>query len=521
MISELKLTDYIPHRPTPKQRAFLLLPHREAFFGGAAGGGKSDALLMGALQYADVPGYSALILRRTLGELKLPGGLLERSTEWLGPFLQERIVRYVASEHTYYFPTIDPSTGESASSAKLTFGYIGESTAYTRYQGSEFDYVAFDEVTHFAEYDYTYLFSRIRKNVCDIHSERDKNGSPIYHDDCLICQQRKNTPLRLRAASNPGGMGHRWVKARFRIDYSEEHGKYIGMHPDRPFIPAFLNDNPYIDQESYGLGLDELEEVTKKQLKEGDWGATAGSRFKQSWVRSYTRHGPNYRLGPHGRGDLITPNDISKIFQTLDPAASTREGPGDDVIYRDSNRDVSWSVLSTWALTTDWDLIWLDMWRDRVEIPELLLAVAAQYRKWRPDYLTCESNGPGAGVFQILSRKGFSVRSLHKVRDKIQNSTEAQLRMSQGRIWFPDSASWLKEAMDEIFYWVGHPHETDDIIDTLSDAAREVSWEAMNERIINEVDPFSPGDEHISNDSPSIIGSTNSFAPGFSGMSPW
>ena len=105
MFSELKLTDYIPHKPTPKQRAFLMLPHREAFFGGAAGGGKSDALLMGALQYCDVPGYSGLVLRKTLSELKLPGGLLERATEWLGPFLDEKIVRYVPGEHTYYFST--------------------------------------------------------------------------------------------------------------------------------------------------------------------------------------------------------------------------------------------------------------------------------------------------------------------------------------------------------------------------------------------------------------------------------
>ena len=61
-----RLNKYIPVTPHPKQAAFLLLPHLEALFGGAAGGGKSVALLMAALQYADVPGYHAVIIPRTL-----------------------------------------------------------------------------------------------------------------------------------------------------------------------------------------------------------------------------------------------------------------------------------------------------------------------------------------------------------------------------------------------------------------------------------------------------------------------
>jgi hypothetical protein len=71
----LKWNDFIAEEPTPKQRAYLCLPHKEAFFGGAAGGGKSSALLMAALQYVDVPGYAALVMRRTLTELKQPSSL--------------------------------------------------------------------------------------------------------------------------------------------------------------------------------------------------------------------------------------------------------------------------------------------------------------------------------------------------------------------------------------------------------------------------------------------------------------
>jgi len=60
---------WVPHAPTTKQAAFLAVPVREALFGGAAGGGKSDSLLMAALQYVDEPGYAAILFRRTYADL--------------------------------------------------------------------------------------------------------------------------------------------------------------------------------------------------------------------------------------------------------------------------------------------------------------------------------------------------------------------------------------------------------------------------------------------------------------------
>ena len=79
------LTRWVPHSPTPKQAEFLACQAKEVFYGGAAGGGKSDALLMAALAYVDVPGYAALLLRRTFADLSLPGALMDRAHQWLGP----------------------------------------------------------------------------------------------------------------------------------------------------------------------------------------------------------------------------------------------------------------------------------------------------------------------------------------------------------------------------------------------------------------------------------------------------
>lgn len=216
----------IPHPPTPKQAAFLRLDCREALFGGAAGGGKSEALLMAALQYVDQPDYAALLLRRRLTDASLPGALMDRMHEWLF----DSSASWNEADRTYSFP----------SGAKLAFGYLDHEGDRFRYQSSEFQFVGFDELTQFAEKEYSYLFSRLRK----------REGSAI--------------PLRMRSASNPGGPGHDWVRRRFLVE---------GTGAGRIFIPAKVDDNPHLDRRAYVESLQSLDPKTRAQLLEGDWDA--------------------------------------------------------------------------------------------------------------------------------------------------------------------------------------------------------------------------------------------------------
>lgn len=216
-------TEWCPHRPHAKQQEFLAVDCLEALYGGAAGGGKSDALLMAALQYVERPNYAALILRRTFKDLSLPGAIMARSHEWL----RGTRAAWAEKDKTWSFP----------SGASLTFGFLDTENDRYRYQGAELQFLGLDEATQFPEGWYRYLLSRLRR----------AKGSDI--------------PIRARLGSNPGGLGHAWVHNRFVL--SED--------PERRFIPATLVDNPHLDTEEYRRSLSLLDTTTRRQLEDGIW----------------------------------------------------------------------------------------------------------------------------------------------------------------------------------------------------------------------------------------------------------
>lgn len=123
-----RLTKYIAITPTPKQTAFLLMNNtKEILYGGAAGGGKSVAQLAAALQFVDIPGYSAILFRKTYADLSLPGALIDMSKQWLMPFVERKEVKWSEKEKQYVFP----------SGATLNFGYLESANDAYRYQGAE------------------------------------------------------------------------------------------------------------------------------------------------------------------------------------------------------------------------------------------------------------------------------------------------------------------------------------------------------------------------------------------------
>lgn len=241
--------------PQPKQREFLQRPEYEAFYGGAAGGGKSDSLLMEALRQVHIPTYKGLIIRKTFPQLT---ELIDKSIKYYSQAFPR--AKYNITDHVWTFP----------SGAKIYFGSMHHSNDKTKYQGKEFDFIGFDELTHFTWAEYSYLFSRNRPSG---------PGTRVY----------------MRATGNPGGIGHGWVKSRFitaappktRIWESYEvrtpEGKKIALKRDRIFIPSTVFDNPALLERNpeYLASLAMMSESEKRALLYGDWDCFAGQVFSE------------------------------------------------------------------------------------------------------------------------------------------------------------------------------------------------------------------------------------------------
>lgn len=400
---QLRLNQYIPHFPTPKQAHFLLLQCREALYGGAAGGGKSDALLMAALQYVDVPGYSALLLRRSFADLNKAEGLIPRSQEWLGG----TDAKWNEQKKLWTFP----------SGAVLQFGYIESNRDLDHYQGPAFQFVGWDELTQHPENRYRYLFSRLRR----------LKGSPV--------------PLRMRSSSNPGGVGHSWVKARFITE---------GAKKQRVFVRAKLTDNPYLDQESYKESLQELDPVTLAQLLNGDWDIVGGGDyFKKSFFEILPKR--------------LLPKKFTKLVRYWDLASTEPSA---------ASPDPDWTVG---ALVGEVGGIYylLDIQRFRkspAKTEEIIKATALNDGYGVPIWLEIEGGASGKITISHYTRnvlKGFICRGDNKNESKESRAKPVSSAAENSNVKIAE-AGWNSDLLDELEAFPNGAH--DDQVDAISGA---------------------------------------------------
>ena len=229
------------HANDGPQTQFLAADEKDVLYGGAAGGGKSYAMLVDPLRYAHKKAHRALILRRSMPELR---ELIDKSRELYPQAFPGCKFREV--EKVWNFP----------SGAKIEFGFLERDADVYRYQGQAYSWIGFDEITHLpTEFGWNYLASRLRTTDPEIKTY-------------------------LRCTANPGGVGAHWVKKRY-VDSNPPNESFIGGDGlSRKFIPARLTDNPYLAKDGiYEQMLMSLPPVQRKQLLEGNWDVNEGAAF--------------------------------------------------------------------------------------------------------------------------------------------------------------------------------------------------------------------------------------------------
>ena len=246
---ELKNSKVIFHANEGPQTDFLAADEKDVLYGGAAGGGKSYAMLVDPLRYAHKKAHRALILRRSMPELR---EMIDKSRELYPQAFPGAKFREV--EKLWNFP----------SGAKIEFGFLERDADVYRYQGQAYSWIGFDEITHLpTEFSWNYLASRLRTTDPEIKTY-------------------------LRCTANPGGVGSHWVKKRY-IEPSDYNQSFLGGDGlTRKFIPAKLADNPYLAEDGvYEQMLKSLPPTQRQQLLEGNWDVAEGAAFTEFDIKQH------------------------------------------------------------------------------------------------------------------------------------------------------------------------------------------------------------------------------------------
>lgn len=249
-----------------QQSRALISTATEMLYGGAAGGGKSHLIRVAMIVLCtEIPGFQAYLFRRLSDDLFKnhvigPGGFFELLDEWM----KAGLVKYNGSKNYFEF----------WNNARIWLCHCQHEKDKFKYQGAEIHFLGIDELTHFSESIYRYLRGRCRLG------------------GLVIPEKYRGLLPRIICGSNPGGIGHTWVRRSFvklqramhKMRMSKKEGGMV-----RQYVPARMDDNPtllendpeYINKLE-GLGNAALVEA----MKSGNWDIVAGGALDDLWDES-------------------------------------------------------------------------------------------------------------------------------------------------------------------------------------------------------------------------------------------
>ncbi len=407
------------------QERFLASPATVAIFGGAAGGGKSFALQLDALRYAalsPMPGYRAVIFRRVMPQITLPGGLWDESQSLYN------LAKGKANQgrHEWSWPGYN---------TQIKFASMQYEANRFAWQGSQLGYIAFDELTHFTEEQVFYMFSR----------KRSKSGAPT----------------RIRGTTNPDADS--WVK-RFLAPWVDEN--YDGVkaksgeirwfirdggvihwllpgerHPDGisvTFIAASLFDNPALlsADPSYLSSLKALPLVERQRLLYGDWSArNTGTLFKRHWF-------------PLIEPDQApSPTEIARIVRYWDLAATEPS---------ETSPDPDWTAGVKVARLHNDSYVILDYRRTRanpLQVEELVRHTAEDDGHATAIYMEQEPGASGKNGIDYYRRKvlaGFTFQGIKTTGNKELRANPVSSQAQGKNIAILRIAPWYDILLSEL-----------------------------------------------------------------------
>jgi len=452
-------------------------------YGGSAGGGKSWTIVHDPLRYVDLPGFRAIIFRRTYPELTGQGGLWDEcqpSYRALGASLRD-------------IPHLD---AEFESGARIKLSHLQHEKDKYSHQGLQYAFVGFDELTHFTETMFFYMLSRLR-TTCGIrpYVRCTCNPKPGWVADFLAWWIGEDG---YAIQDRIGKLRYFYRDSEGILHWSDSKQELIEEFDDIDendimsvtFIRATLDDNPKLLERDPGYKgrLKAQSKIERARLLDGNWNVAEGTQIDSAWVRRYVCNQAEFNITFQDHFYRI-PFAKCQRFATIDTAGTSKEKAA---VTR--GKQPSWSICAVWDHLPHLvmpvgdrkvilsELLFLRyVWRGQVDWSRLVAGVDDTLAAWEVPkaYVENAHFGPVLAKEVTACKVELVGPCIPGMGDnwegaKLERAVASKMlaRWEHGKIFVPlEQSDWLKAYLRVLLGWTGKPDEPNDDIDVTSYAA--------------------------------------------------